>query len=32
MTDDGLERFEANGAELPPPAQQGQIVHDGARI
>ena len=32
MTDDDLERFEANGAELPPPAGQGHVVHDGARI
>jgi len=32
MTDDGLERFEANGAALPALAEQGHIVDDGARI
>ena len=32
MIDDDLKRFEANGAELPPPAEQGHVVHDGARV
>jgi pimeloyl-ACP methyl ester carboxylesterase len=32
MIDDDLERFEANGVELPPPTEQGHVVHDGARI
>jgi pimeloyl-ACP methyl ester carboxylesterase len=33
MTDDDLERFEAEGAPpLPPPAEQGFVDHDGARI
>src|SRR5579872_4841346 len=33
MTDDDLERFEAEGAPpLPMPAQQGFVDHDGARI
>jgi pimeloyl-ACP methyl ester carboxylesterase len=32
MIDDDLERFEANGAELPLAAEQGHVVHDGASI
>jgi pimeloyl-ACP methyl ester carboxylesterase len=33
MTDDELERFDAEGAPpLPTPAQQGFVGHDGARI
>ena len=32
MIDDDLQWFEANGAELPPPAQQGHVAHDGARV